>query len=291
MPKNYILQIIEYRINGEPLINTTTTITIPLEQIFIRRIHAVTEALNKKFDKGVVFDFNESQKRLLITRAKEDTYTIRLREISQANNNAIYTYSNSGMFRNNKIFRPDAMRCRDLKSYREAFYQKLHAQIAPVNKDDDYGTFDEKWAKWSFLTERLINNAVIRQAGLTRMITEFAQLPPEIRTTVQAIKRDFQSAGTGVNLQFRLDGDWVNGTWVNKFMLDHHRANKKNTHDDIVLFVNLRKFLHNETGVTKLSLYIQNFDYSQVLDAPIAKHKTEADFYFGAPTGENFITI
>ncbi|MBK5212349.1 MAG: hypothetical protein JJE55_01660 [Flavobacteriaceae bacterium] len=291
MPKNYILQIIEYRINGEPLINTTTTISIPLEQIFLRRIHAVMEALNTKFDKGVVFDFNESQKRLVITRAKEDTFTIRLREISQANNNAIYTYSNNGMFRNNKIFRPDAMRCRDLKSYREAFYQKLHAQIAPVNKDDDYGTFDEKWAKWSFLTERLINNAVIRQAGLTRMITEFAQLPPEIRTTVQAIKKDFQAAGTGVNLQFRLDGDWVNGTWVNKFMLDHHRANKKNTHDDIVLFVNLRKFLHNETGVTKLSIYIQNFDYSQILDTAIAKYKTVADFYFGTPTGENAIRL
>lgn len=292
MPKNYILQIIEYRINGEPLINTTTTITIPLEQIFLRRIHAVTEALNKKFDKGVVFDFNESQKRLVITRAKEDTYTIRLREISQANSNAIYTYSNSGMFRNNKIFRPDAMRCRDLKSYREAFYQKLHAQIAPVNKDDDYGTFDEKWAKWSRLTERLIVNHDIIQAGLTRMISNSNQLPPEIRTLVQNIKRDFQAAGTGVNLQFRLDGDWVNGTWVNKFMLDHHRANKKNTHDDIVLFLNLRKFLHNETGVTKLSICIPNFDYSQVLDAVIAKYKTVADFYFGAaPTGENFITI
>src|SRR5690606_39048164 len=123
------------------------------------------------------------------------------------------------------------------------------------------------------------------------MITSSTQLPPEIRTIISVIKRDFQSAGTGVNLQFRLDGDWVNGTWVNRFMLDHHRANKKNTHDDIVLFVNLRKFLHNETGVTKLSIYIPNFEYSQILDAAIAKHKTVADFYFGAPTGENFITI
>ncbi len=291
MPKNYILQVIEYRINGEPLINTTTTISIPLEQIFLRRIHAITEALNKKFDKGVVFDFNESQKRLVITRAKEDTFTIRLREISQANNNAIYTYSNSGMFRNNRVFRPDAMRCRNLKSYREAFYQKLHAQIAPVNKDDDYGAFDEKWAKWSRLTERLVNNSIIREAGLTRMITSATQLPQEIRSLITIIKRDFQAAGTGVNLQFRLDGDWVNGTWVNKFMLDHHRANKKNTHDDIVLFVNLRKFLHNETGVTKLSIYIQNVEYSQVLDTAIAKHKTVADFYFGTPTGENAIRI
>src|SRR5690606_5545735 len=64
MPQNYVLQVIEYKINGEPLINRTTTITIPLEEIFLRRIHAVTEALNNKFNKGVVFDFNENQKRL-----------------------------------------------------------------------------------------------------------------------------------------------------------------------------------------------------------------------------------
>lgn len=292
MPQNYVLQVIEYRINGEPLINRTTTISIPLKEIFLRRIHAVTEALNKKFEKGVVFDFNESQKRLVITRAKEDTFTIRLREISQANNNAIYTYSNNGMFRNNRVFRPDAMRCRDLRSYREAFYQKLHAQIAPVNKDDDYGTYDEKWAKWSKLTERLVTNPIIIEAGLTRMVTSSAQLPQEIRTIIGNLKRDLnQAAGTGVNLQFRLDGDWVNGTWVNKFMLDHHRRNKKNTHDDIVLFVNLRKYLHNETGVTKLSIYITNFEYSSVLDAAMAKYKTVADFYFGTPTGENAIRI
>src|SRR5690606_41615233 len=125
--------VLEYKSDADPLENTTSPIPIPWQQIFLSRIDAVTEALNEKFDKGVVVDFNESQKRLVITRAKEDTFTIRLRESSQAHNKAIYTYSNSGMFRNNKIFRPDAMRCRDLKSYREAFYQKLHAQMAPVN--------------------------------------------------------------------------------------------------------------------------------------------------------------
>ena len=124
------------------------------------------------------------------------------------------------------------------------------------------------------------------------MVTSSAQLPQEIRTIIGNLKRDLnQATGTGVNLQFRLDGDWVNGTWVNKFMLDHHRRNKKNTHDDIVLFVNLRKYLHNETGVTKLSIYITNFEYSSVLDAAMAKYKTVADFYFGTPTGENAISI
>ncbi|MCG2418340.1 hypothetical protein K8089_04840 [Aequorivita sp. F47161] len=291
MPQNYVLQVIEYKINGELLINRTTTITIPLTEIFLRRIHAVTEALNKKFNKGVVFDFNESQKRLVITRAKEDTFTIRLREISMANNNAIYTYSNNGMFRNNLVFRPDAMRCRDLRNYRESFYEKLQAQIAPVNKDDDYGKYDDKWAKWSKLTERLITNPDIEEAGLTRMITSSEMLPQEILNIVQNIKRDLQATQEGKDLKFKLDGDWVNGVWVNKFMLDHHRRNRKNTHDDIVLFVNLRKYLHNETGVTKLSIYITNLRYSKDLDPVLARYKKDADFYFGAPSGENAISL
>ena len=74
-------------------------------------------------------------------------------------------------------------------------------------------------------------------------------------------------------------------------MLDHYRANKKNTHDDIVLFINLRKKLHNETGVTKMSIYVQGVDYSEVFDEVIERYNTHADFYFGNPTGENAITL
>ncbi|MBQ0721905.1 MAG: hypothetical protein KBT89_17100, partial [Gammaproteobacteria bacterium] len=74
MPQNYMLQIVEYKINGQALIDSPIRVSIPLQDIFKRRIHAVTEALNKRFSKGVVFDFNESQKRFLIIRAKEDRY-------------------------------------------------------------------------------------------------------------------------------------------------------------------------------------------------------------------------
>ncbi|MEZ4875160.1 MAG: hypothetical protein R2793_06860 [Flavobacteriaceae bacterium] len=290
MPDDYILQVIEYTINGEKLISGTTTLRIPLGQIFLRRMHAVTEALNNRFSKGVVFDFNESQKRLVITRAKEDSYVIRLREISMGNSNPVYTYSNSGMFRNNKVFRPDAMRCRDLKGYNASFYEKLQLQLAPVNKDDDYGAFNEDWRKWYALRDRLVTNPDILNAELTRMITNVNELPSEIRTLVQNIKNAFVAAD-GSNLTFKLDGDWVNGVWVNNFMLTHHRNNSKNTHDDIVLFVNLRKKLHNETGVTKLSVYIQGADYSSTFDTTLAQFKTQADFYFGNPSGENAITL
>jgi hypothetical protein len=292
MPQTYVLQVIEYKINGQALINNTTTLSIPLGQIFLRRVHAVTEALNNRFSSGVVFDFNESQKRLVITRAKDDTFTIRLREISMANNNPIYTYSNTGMFRNNKVFRLDAMRCRDLKGFNAAFYQKLQAKIAPVNKDDDYGLYDEKWRKWSRLTEKLITNPFILEAGLTRMVTTASQLPQEIQITIGQIKSAFSEvAGTPVPIEYRLDGDWVNGIWVNRFMLDHYRQNSKNTHDDIVLFINLRKYLHNETGVTKLSIYLSNIDYKPEFNAAIDMFKAVADIYFGAPSGATTIPI
>lgn len=290
MPKNYVLHIFEYKINGEPLINNPITLSIPLEEIFLRRMHAVTEALNRKFDKGVVFDFNESQKRLAIIRAREDTFTIRLKENS-IGNNFTYTYSNNGMFRENQVFRPDAMRCRELHNYREAFYQKLHAQLAPVNKDDDYGTYNDKWAKWNQLTERLKGNKFMKEKGFTRMITSKAELPLDDEAIMDQIIYDLRRAGGNTSLTLYLDGDWVNGTWVNNAMLDHYRANKTNTHDDIVLFVNLRKYLHNETGVTKFSIYITPAKYSKEFDSVIERYKTRADFYFGKPTGELAIPL
>ncbi|MBL4663803.1 MAG: hypothetical protein JKY22_09690 [Flavobacteriaceae bacterium] len=391
MPKDYTLQVIEYKINGERLITGTTTMRIPLQQIFLRRMHAVTEALNNRFDKGVVFDYNESQKRFVITRAKEDSYVIRFREVTMSNNNAIYTYSNNGMFRNNKTFRADAMRCRDLKGYNPSFYEKLHDQIAPINKDDDYGTYDEKWRKWSQLTERLITNDILIENGFTRMITtttelqtalelslteftdkihpatgfdpgtpeettpDISELPSEpvidltldtgldptiiatdlmanfpsttlpvivetlaaghipigsedisgqfatnfgsrklMKLSIENMKADFQSvvSNQGTDLSFYIDGDWVNGTWVNSFMLDHHRRNSKNTHDDIVLFINLRKSLHNETGFTKLSIYLENQEYIPEFDPILTQYQSLVDVYFCArPTGINAMRI
>ncbi|MAM29891.1 MAG: hypothetical protein CMC13_12790 [Flavobacteriaceae bacterium] len=288
MPQNYILQVIEYKINGESLLDRTVTLRIPLAAIFLRRMHAITEALNTRFDKGVVFDFNESQKRFVITRAKEDTYVIRLRD-STMGNNPIYTYSNSGMFRNNRIFRSDAMRCRDLRSYNPSFYEKLQGDLAPVNKDDDYGSYDEKWAKWTTLRDRLQNHPLYVESNVKRFVTEKAELPQDISGIITSIVRDFQSVDDGVNLH--LDGDWVNGTWIDNQMLTHWRRNRKNTHDDVVLFVNLRNSLHNKTGVTKLSIYITGTTYSSDFETFITQYSRDADFYFGAPQGINKLAL
>lgn len=289
MPDDYVLQVIEYKINGEKLISGTTTLRIPLGQIFLRRMHAITEALNTRFNKGLVFDFNESQKRFVITRAKEDTYVLRLREISMGNSNAVYTYSNNGMFRNNKVFRPDAMRCRDLKGYNASFYEKLQQQMAPVNKDDDYGTYDEKWRKWTTLRDRLQNHFIYTQADTPRFITSRGDLPNSIETIID--QAETQLRAIVPNIALRLDGDWVNGTWVDNTMLNFYRDNSTNTHDDIVLFIKLREYLHHRTGVSKLSIYITNTDYTPAFDAVIANFKTQIDFYFGIPSGENAITL
>ncbi|MEZ4817242.1 MAG: hypothetical protein R2776_04635 [Flavobacteriaceae bacterium] len=289
MPDDYVLQVIEYKINGEKLISGTTTLRIPLGQIFLRRMHAITEALNTRFNKGLVFDFNESQKRFVITRAKEDTYVLRLREISMGNSNPVYTYSNSGMFRNNKMFRPDAMRCRDLKGYNASFYEKLQQQLAPINKDDDYGTYDEKWRKWTTLRDRLQNHFIYTQADTPRFITSRSELPNQIQTIVNQAETQLRAIVSNITL--RLDGDWVNGTWIDNTMLNFYRENSNNTHDDIVLFIKLREYLHHRTGVSKLSIYITNTDYTPAFDAVIENFKTQIDFYFGSPSGENAITL
>lgn len=288
MPQEYVLRVIEYKINGQSLIDRTVTIIIPLEEIFLRRIHAITDALNTRFDKGVVFDFNESQKRFMITRAKEDTFVIRLQD-STLTNNLVYTYSNSGMFRNNRIFRPDAMRCRDLRGYNPSFYEKLQAEIAPVNKDDDNGYYDEKWAKWTALRDNLQNHPIYIESNVKRFVTNRQELPQDISSKITEIIRDLNNIGD--NITVRLDGDWVNGTWIDNQMLTHAKQNRKNTHDDVVLFVNLRNQLHNKTGVTKLSLYIIGASYSEDFDDLITTYSKHADFYFGSPTGINKITL
>ncbi len=290
MPQEYRLQVVSYKINGYDLIRRPATVSVPLQEIYRRRVHAITEALNKRFDKGLVFDFNESQKRFVIISAKDDSFSVRFRDVTFRADSPVYTFSDKGMFRNDRIFRPDAMRCRNLKGYDPEFYAGLQHEMAPVGKDDDYGAFKDKWYKWNMLKSRLLTNEVIAEMGLNRKIKSEAQLPAEIRSELEKLKGEF-NAVAGKELNFMLDGDWVNGDWVNKSMLKHYSKNRNNTHDDIVNFIDLRKLLHSETGVTKLSLYVTNMEYSSVFDNVIQKYDKFADIYFGMPKGENAITV
>lgn len=292
MPKEYVLNILSYKINGQPLINSQQVIRIPLEDIFLRRMHAVTAALNNRFPEGVVFDFNEDQKRLLITKAKDDTFAIRFKESSIDSKNAVYSYTNTGLFRNNKVFRLKSMACRDIDGAKASFYRSLHKQYNPsVTKDDDYGSYDEKWARWVYLTfKKLPKHVLYEQTDNKRFKGSLGHFVGPERTKLDAIIREVRQVNDDVNLA--IDGDWVNGTWVDKEMLDYYDKNKSNLNDEVVEFVNLRDFLHEKSiqKISKFSIYISNVDYSTDFDAVITKYCYDADIYFAAPTGPNKLT-
>lgn len=283
MPRNYILQVIEYRINNHSLVNQPLILSVPLSQIFLRRMHAVTDALNHAFPEGVVFDFNESQKRFVITYGKNDQFLVRLRDATQNLNNPVYTYSNNGMFRDNKLLRSNAMICRDILQYNRNFYRKLQTDFAPVNKDDDYGTYNDKWELWNTLIRKL------KKSNPGRVIRKTGDLPTEILSLITKLKRDVSTVDK--NCKLSLDGDWVNAAWVDNAMLDYYRKNKANSNDPVVQFIRLRKQLHNETGITKLSVYITNKVYTADFDQLIKDYAASADFYFTVPKGINAIEL
>jgi hypothetical protein len=86
-----------------------------------------------------------------------------------------------------------------------------------------------------------------------------------------------------------IDGDWVNGAWVDQEMLAYRDKNIGETADSIVEFVNLRDFLHEKSTqkMTKFSIYITGVSFSENIEPIITRHCYDADFYFAAPTGKN----
>lgn len=289
MPQNYILNVVEYSINGTKLINTTVQIVIPMWHIFNRRMHAITEALNNRFHDGLVFDYNEADKRFLITCAKDDTFKIRFQESTMKADNPTYTYSPNGMFRNNKVFRQRMMKCREIRAYSPSFYKNLQKELAPVDKDDDYGSYNEKWRKWQEYRDRMVDLPFFRD--MPRYITRRNDLPDSIRPTLDDIVRDIREIDSEAELM--LDGEWVNGTWLSTEMIDYYNDRPKDTHDTIVLFMKLRASLHNKAikRETHLSIYITNKTYTTAYDQLIEDYRHDADFYFAPATGGNAISL
>ena len=279
-PRNYVLQLIDYRINDTPLVNGIITLSIPMKQILQRRMHAVTDALNKRFTEGVVFDFNESQKRILITHGLNDKFLIRFRDVTQKADSPVYELNSTGMLKDNKALRSNVMICREIVRYNSGFYKKLQTEFAPVNKDDDFGTFDNKWAEWEKLVKAL------KKKYPARVVRTINELPADILKLTGEVKSKLIKAAQNDNLRVMLDGDWVNGAWVDNAMLDYYKRNRQASTDPIVQFINLRKFLHSETGVTKLSVYITNMPYSANFDGVIAEFAKSVDFYFTVPAGK-----
>ncbi|NHE57489.1 hypothetical protein [Cyclobacterium plantarum] len=253
-PESYLLVIRDYEINGQPMISGPVTLAIPLENIFNRRMHAITESLNERFPKGLVFDYDESLKRFLITRPYDDEFTVSFADTTLNINSPVYTYTQDGMEKTDQTFRLDAIRCEEKRLYRESTYMQLQNEFAPTNKDDDYGAYKGKWQEWYSLIERLKTDA--RFTGTNnppRIPQSYEDLPASLRRIIGPIRNEL--TGSGVSHQLYLTGDWMNGSWASIEMIDDYK-NTTNTNDLIFRFLNLRSKLHEKEQATKASLFV-----------------------------------
>ena len=275
IPETYKLHVLDYRINDTSFVRGIEVIEVPIPEIMKRRMHAVVDTLNSRYPHGLVFDYNESQKRFVITYNGKDKFVFRVRDATLNSNSPIYTYSETGLLKSDRVHRIDAMICREIVQYNNEFYKKLHHQFAPLNKDDDYGMYYKKWKEW----ERIIDELRKLKKPM-RIFKSIREMPENIYATLSEIKSDFKKITP--NIALRLDGDWVNGTWVDENMLIESRKDSKSP---AARFIRLRKLLHNKTGVSRLSIYVYNKPYRQEYDALVKKYEKTADFYFTVPSG------
>ena len=210
-------------------------IEIPLTEVFLNRAHAIMKALNARFSKGVVFDFNESQKRMTITRQKYDKYTIEMQDITLSSIGLapfqpVYTYSTSGMFCAASSprkglpgnHRPFVMICREIREYNETFYESLQNRLAPVGKDDDYKEYRSDWERLYKAKWQLTENALINQWKMVRFIKNYNHIPGTWSNYTKSMLNDlYEKVVEWVAIQnqmtptkmpgvvVQLDGDWV----------------------------------------------------------------------------------
>ncbi|HNW50963.1 MAG TPA: hypothetical protein PKH79_07775 [Prolixibacteraceae bacterium] len=288
MPKSYRLLISHYSINSINLIDQPVEITIPLSELFLRRIHVVAEKLNNKFPTGVVFDFDQKEKQLKIKRIQDDTFQFTVKDITLSTSSPTYTYTENNYLRNSKQLQAKVISCSEVKIHHKSIYQQLHSQYNPVNKDDDYGLYDGQWEKWDKLINKLITNPFFTEKKIKRLISNQNDLPSAIKEEIRQIKADVIKANSSAKMY--LSGEWVNGTWVDGDMLEYYNAHRKNTHDNIVLFINLRNKLHQRTGKSKLCIFIPAGTNDQ-LKTLQTKYNKIADFYSVKAEGGNYIEI
>ena len=302
MPTHYVLNIRRYSINGVNLITNPVILRIPLnDDIFLRRLHVVMERINQRFPTGLVFDFIEEQKKLKITKLEKDNFIFEVQDITLTNTSPVYTLTQNGITRNNRKYLAKGISCTVVNAYQEDIYKKLQSNYAPINKDDDdFGRFDEDWRKWENLRRRLITNPIT--SSYQRFITQMAHfddIPTNtnnvfVRQELVQIANDIRGASAGFRtLEVSIGGDWTTGNWVNSTMLDHYAEHVNDTNDDIALFIRLRKKLHNENGISKYVIHINN-PTNMNLDAltPVFnRYANKAEFYLQKPSNGLFIPI
>lgn len=302
MPTHYVLNIRRYSINGVNLITNPVTLRIPLnDDVFLRRLHVVMERINQRFPTGLVFDFIEEQKKLKITKLEKDNFVFEVQDITLSTASPVYTLTQSGMTRNNRTYMAKGITCTVVNAYQEDIYKKLQSNYAPINKDDDdFGRFDEDWRKWESLRRRLINHPVTSpyQRFIT-LITHFNNIPTNtpgifVRQELNQIASAIRGASIAFrNLEVSVGGDWTNGNWVNSTMMNHYAQNLNDTNDDVALFVRLRQKLHNENGISKYIIHINNpTNINLSALAPIfEQYANKAEFYLQKPTNALLVVI
>jgi hypothetical protein len=299
MPTHYILNVRKYSINGVNLITSPVTVRVPLADVFLRRLHVVMETLNTQFPTGLLFDFIEEEKKLKIMKLDKDNFEFEVQDITQKSTSPVYKFSETGITRNGRTYRATGITCSVINAHNQDVYRKIHSNYDPINKDDDnFGRFDQDWRKWETLKRRLIKHEITSK--FQRFITNFEHFY-EIPSTVQGISvgqelNDIAAALVAADKRLTdiyIGGDWTNGNWVNSTMYNYYKTQLANTNDDLALFINLRKKLHNEDRISKYMIHINNnvnINLSLIAGV-ISTYSTRAEFYFQKPIEGNFIKI
>nr|WP_294924154.1 hypothetical protein [uncultured Flavobacterium sp.] len=299
MPTHYILNIRKYSINGVNLINSPVIVRVPLKDVFLRRLHVVMETLNTQFPTGLLFDFIEEEKKLKIMKLDKDKFEFEVQDITQKSTSPVYKFTETGITRNGRIYRATGITCSIINAHNQDVYRKIHSNYDPVNKDDDnFGRFDEDWRKWETLKRKLIDHEIT--SPFQRFITtiqHFDRIPSAepnkmVGQELREIAKALRAADSRLT-DIYIGGDWTNGNWVNSTMHNYYNTQSKNTNDDVVLFINLRKKLHNEDRISKYMIHINNTISINVgvLAGVISLYSRKAEFYFQKPTEGNFIKI
>lgn len=298
MPTHYALSVRKYSINGVNLITKPVVIRIPLTYILTRRLHVVMETLNKQFPTGLLFDFIEEEKKVKIMKLDKDKFEFEVQDISQKTGNPVYLFTETGITRNGKPYRTTGITCSIINAHNQNIYRKIHSLYDPIDKDDDYGRFNEDWRKWETLRRRLVFHEVTSK--FQRFITIFQQFEnipsaTQDKTVAQELREiaiNIRKIDTRLTDVY-IGGDWTNGNWVNSTMYNYYNANSKNTNDEVVLFINLRRKLHNEDRVSKYMIHINtnlNLSVSQ-LAGMMSMYAGKAEFYLQKPAEGNFIKL
>lgn len=290
MPAVYRLQVLEYSINDIPLINSPITIQIPLNEIFLRRLHVVMEKLNTTFPTGLVFEFLEEIKQFKVTKLERDTFRLVLRDTTLKANGPTYTYTEAGQLRNNKPFGNVYNTCKLIKMHHADTYLQLHETYDPINKDDDYGAFDEDWRNWEDLKKQLRHHPLFSGNNFTvRFPKVWNDLRPEIKQDLTTIIS--RITNIDANAKIDLYGDWPNGNWVDPRMTSYYNTHLNDKGDDVVTFIKLRKKLHNKHGISKYILHIKSNTSATTFQTGLADLLNKAEFYFQKPDEGNVIPV